>query len=82
MSAPDGLFCAGQRHPGAFGDPAVKRIALSGFPAGDLTDGEAHSLALLDLQCVAATGNQLVDDLSDFPGPQAMTIAGTVTLER
>jgi hypothetical protein len=31
---------------------------------------------------VAATGNRLVDDLSDFPGPPAITIAGTVTLER
>lgn len=82
MSSATGLFCPGQRNAGAFGDAAVKRIELSGFPAGDLTDGEPHSLALLDLQCVAATGNQLVDDLSDFPGPQAVTVAGTVTLER
>jgi hypothetical protein len=82
MSSANGLFCPGQRNPGAFGDPAVKRIELSGFPRFDLGDGEPHSLVLLDLQCVAATGNQLVDDLSDFPGPQAMTIAGTVTLER
>src|SRR5262249_12657401 len=60
MSSATGLFCPGQRNPGAFGDAAVKRIALAGFPAGDLTDGEPHSLALLDLQCVAATGNQAV----------------------
>ena len=82
MSSATGLFCPGQVNPGAFGEPSVRRIELSGFAAGDLTDGDPHSLALLDLQCVAATGNAAVDSLSDFPGPRALTIAGTVTLQR
>ncbi|MEW6270077.1 MAG: hypothetical protein AB1689_12365 [Thermodesulfobacteriota bacterium] len=81
MSSSTGLFCPSQRTPGAFGDPAVRRIELEGFPKVDLRDGEPHPASLLDLQCVAATGNALVDSLSDFPGPQALTQAGTVQLE-
>jgi hypothetical protein len=78
MSAENGLFCPAQRNPGAFGDPRVRRIELDRGPAGNLRDGEHHPAALVDLTCVAATGNQLVDDLSDFPGPQAMSVAGTI----
>lgn len=82
MAAADGLFCPDQENPGAFGVPAVRRIELTGIPAGDLSDGAAHPATLLDLVCVAATGNSAVDNLADFPGPQAQSIAGTVRLTR
>lgn len=79
-SAPDGLFCAGQRSPGAFGNPAARRIELTEGPAGDLRDGQLHAASLLDLSCVPATGQPEIDALSDFPGPQALSIAGAVRL--
>src|SRR5438445_8202616 len=33
-------------------------------------------------RCVGSTGNSLVDEAADFPGPQAQSIAGTVQLSR
>jgi hypothetical protein len=78
MTAPDGLFCPGQRNPGAFGDAAARRIELNRGAAGDLRDGIPHAAALVNLSCLPATGNPPVDDASDFPGPQGMSIAGSV----
>lgn len=78
LSAADGLFCPGQRNPGAFGDPAVRRIELTRGPIVSLRDGEPHATALLQIGCLPATGNPVADDLSDFPGPQAMSVAGAV----
>jgi hypothetical protein len=75
-----GLFCPGQLHPGAFGIPAVRRIQMSGTPAGDLRDGAAHPMTLLDLVCVGSTGNPAADQVADFPGPQASSTAGTIQL--
>jgi hypothetical protein len=74
-----GLFCPNQVHTGAFGVPAARRIELGGIPAGDLTDGAPHPVTLLDLVCIGATGTP-ADQLADFPGPQAMSIAGEVRL--
>lgn len=38
--------------------------------------------ASVRVPCVAATGNPVVDQVADFPGPQAMSIAGTVQMSR
>jgi hypothetical protein len=75
-----GFFCPNQLHAGAFGVPAVRRIALDGIAAGDLRDGLPHPVTLLDLVCVGSTGNPTADQLADFPGPQATSIAGEVQL--
>ena len=80
MAAADGLFCPGQRNPGAFGDDAVRRLEENGVPAGSLLDGNPHPASLLDLRCNGSTGNALVDDVADFPGPIASSIAGTLQL--
>ena len=82
MSAADGLFCPGQLHPGAFGDPLARRIELTRGPAGSLRDGEPHAASLLDMRCDAASGNPLVDQLSDFPGPEAFSVSGAVQLTK
>ena len=71
-----GLFCPDQLHPGAFGIPAVRRIEMSGTPAGDLRDGQPHPMTLLDLTCVGSTGTPAADQVADFPGPQAMSQRG------
>jgi hypothetical protein len=75
-----GLFCPNQVHAGAFGVPVTRRIELGGIPAGDLTDGQPHPVTLLDLVCVGSTGTPAADQLADFPGPQATSIAGEVQL--
>ena len=81
-SAANGLFCPGQVNPGAFGDEDVRRIELTGTPAGNLLDFAPHPATFLNLRCIAPTGNDVVDALADFPGPQAQSIAGTVQLTR
>ena len=80
MTAADGLFCPGQRNPGAFGEPLVRRIELSRGPAGSLRDGEPHVAALLDLVCSPALGNVAADQASDFPGPSSSSISGSIQL--
>ena len=75
-----GLFCPNQLHAGAFGVPAVRRIALDGIAAGDLRDGQPHQTTLLDLVCIGSTGTPAVDQLADFPGPQAISNTGAVQL--
>ena len=75
-----GLFCPNQVHAGAFGVSVARRIELGGIPAGDLRDGQPHPVTLLDLVCVGSTGNPTADQLADFPGPQATSIAGEVQL--
>jgi hypothetical protein len=81
-TASDGLFCPGQRNPGAFGNEDVRRIEEVGTPAGNLLDLAPHPTSVLDVHCLPSTGNSLVDEVADFPGPQAQSIAGTVQLSR
>jgi hypothetical protein len=80
MTAADGLFCPGQRNPGAFGDPLVRRIELSRGPAGSLRDGQPHLASLLDVKCEPASGNAAADQASDFPGPSARSVSGSLQL--
>jgi hypothetical protein len=77
--APDGLFCPGQRNPGAFGKPETKRIVEVGSPAGDLRDGMPHEFTLAGVPCIGS-GGSLVDDFADLPGPNGMSLTGTIQL--
>jgi len=54
----------------------------TGTPAGSLLDLAPHPTSGLDVHCDGSTGNSLVDEAADFPGPQAQSIAGTVHLSR
>lgn len=71
-SASSGLFCPGQNHPGAFGVPAVRRIATSGRRLSLLDP----SLALAAPFCVPTTHGGAIDVISDLPGPGAVSISG------
>jgi hypothetical protein len=82
ISAADGLFCPGQRNSGAFGESDVRRIELSGTPAGSLLDLAPHPATFLSLGCGTASGNPLVDNLADLPGPAAASITGVLQMQR
>src|SRR5947208_7781055 len=73
-----GSFCAGQTSPGAFGGEAG-RITEMGSPLGaNLSNPFATTLA--GTFCIPATGNGVVDGLSDLPGPGAVSVPGTTSL--
>jgi hypothetical protein len=80
LASATGLFCAGQVHPGAFGEHDARRIELTGTPAGDLRDHQSHVGTLLTLGCISTTGSAAADTLADFPGPQAQSIPTQVQL--
>jgi len=69
FAAADGIFCAGQDDPGAFGRPDARLIVETGSPAGDLRDGLAHDYVMASTGCIPSSGNVTVDDLADLPGP-------------
>ena len=77
-SDPGGSFCPGQTSPGAFGGEAG-RITEMGSPLGaNLSNPFATTLA--GTFCIPATGNGVVDGLSDLPGPGAVSVPGTTSL--
>ena len=77
-SDPAGNFCPGQTHPGAFGGEAG-RITETGLPLGsDLSNPFATTLARTF--CIPATGNAVVDGISDLPAPGAVSVPGTTSL--
>src|SRR4029453_1208433 len=80
FSAPDGFFCAGQDDAGAFGRHDARRIVQTGSPAGDLRDGLAHPYVLVSTGCIPSSGNPLVDDFADLPGPSGLSGPGTLRL--
>jgi hypothetical protein len=74
-----GGFCPGQRTRGAFGGPA-RRIRETGSPLlSEIPNVFATTLA--GTFCVPATGNFLIDALADLPGPGAVSIPGTASVE-
>jgi hypothetical protein len=75
-TAADGLFCAGQSHPGAFGQAATLAIQQTGVPSGDLTDGLPHQSTLVSTFCIPPTGNAGVDATADLPGPGSLSLPG------
>lgn len=82
MSAPDGMFCPGQRNAGGFGVSRVRRIELNGTPAGSLADLQPHPATFLSLGCSRASGDPLVDNLADLPGPAAASVTGVLQMQR
>jgi hypothetical protein len=78
LSDGSGELCTGQATPGAFGDTTVRRITVTGAPAGALTDGLPHSATLAGLQCRTADGALAVE--WDLPGPTAASMTVDVQL--
>jgi hypothetical protein len=80
LEAADGLFCAGQAEPGAFGLVDARGIGENGMRTGDLHDGESHLGVGATVGCVLASGNPLVDDQAGLPYPLAVSYAVKVQL--
>ena len=77
-SDPDGNFCPGQAHPGAFGGEAGT-IRETGSPAGrDLSNPFETTIA--GTFCVPSSGNPVIDGGGDLPGPGALSVRGTTTV--
>ena len=74
--AADGLFCSGQFHAGAFGQPTTQAIVQNGSPGGDLSDGQPHASVLVSNFCIPPTGNAQVDGIGDLPGPGSLSLGG------
>jgi len=75
----NGLFCPGQTTPGAFGGPAGA-IRETGSPLVTQVPN-IFATTLAGVFCVPATGNSLIDALADLPGPGAVSIPGTATVQ-
>jgi hypothetical protein len=82
LGVSNGLFCPGQNNPGAFGEEDVRRIELSGTPAGSLLDLAPHAATFLSLGCAPASGDPMVDSLADLPGPAASSVTGLLQLQQ
>jgi len=82
LGAANGLLCQGQVHPGAFGEEDVRRIELSGTPAGSLLDLAPHPATFLTLGCAPASGDPMVDSLADLPGPAASSVTGVLQMQQ
>jgi hypothetical protein len=87
-SDPEGSFCPQQAaighpgHPGCFTAATCALIEEHGVPAGSLLPaGTPKATTLSSVFCVPRTGNYLVDELAaGFPGPGAITLPGTMTV--
>jgi len=80
LADPSGLFCPSQPNAGAFGQSTAERIVEVRTPAGDLTDGGPHPIALGSAFCIPTTGNPALDAVIDLPGPGALSLGGTVQI--
>jgi hypothetical protein len=79
VSDPNGAFCPGQRHRGAFGVGQAMTITESGSPLLGSLDLFATTLA--GTFCLPATRNVVIDANADVPGPGAISVAGTASVE-
>jgi hypothetical protein len=82
-----GIFCTNLPPPvptqpvaGAFGVGTARRIAERGTPPGDLRDRQPHDGTVSATFCIPATGNGLVDNQANLPGPGAVSIRGDFQL--
>jgi hypothetical protein len=74
-----GNLCPGQATPGAFGGPAGA-IRETGAPLlHELSNVFATTVA--GTFCIPGTGNGLIDGLTDLPGPGAVSVPGTASIE-
>jgi hypothetical protein len=78
-SDPNGLFCPGQRHQGAFGDGPATTVVETGSPL--LGSLNLFATTLAGTFCLPRTGNLVVDANADAPGPGAISVAGTASVE-
>ena len=69
-----------QRDQGAFHQGTATNISEMGMPAGDMTDGAAHSSTLVSVFCVPPTFNGAIDAAADLPGPGAVSLPGHAQL--
>ncbi|TMA42735.1 MAG: hypothetical protein E6J81_16930 [Deltaproteobacteria bacterium] len=74
----DGLFCPGQKVPGALGQFDARTITQTGVPL--LGGPSAFSTSLAGNLCVPATGSGLVDNSVDLPGPGSVSVTGTISV--
>jgi hypothetical protein len=75
-SAGDGLFCPGQAHAGAFGQPTAQAISQVGSAGGDLNDDLPHASVLVSNFCIPATGAVALDSVADLAGPGSLSLSG------
>jgi hypothetical protein len=85
MTNATGNFCPGQSNTsghmfGCFGSSACRTITENGVPAGTITAGTPAGATLASVFCIGATGNGLVDASADLPGPGAVSLPGTYTV--
>ena len=79
VTNPLGLFCPGQNNPGAFGRFSPRTIVETGSPL--LGSANLFATTLAGVFCVPATGSDLVNALADLPGPAAISVSGTVSIQ-
>src|SRR5262249_35191214 len=79
-SAASGVFCYGQESPGCFGKSECRSITENGLAAGRIGDG-ATDVALASVFCIPSTENGLINAVASLPGPGAISLAGTFTVE-
>jgi hypothetical protein len=81
-TAANGLFCPGQLvgGTGCFGSAACRTITENGGAAGALTAGTPKSVTLASTFCIPATGSVSVDASASLPGPGAISLPGTFTV--
>jgi hypothetical protein len=75
-----GHFCSDQANPGAFGRFNPRTITESGAPLlGSL--GSPLATTLAGVFCIPASGSDLVNAIADLPGPAAISVAGSVSIQ-
>ena len=77
-----GQFCPGQTvtAAGCFGSNACRTINENGVPAGVLSIGTPKPVTLGSTFCIPGTGNGAVDGSANLPGPGAVSLPGTFTV--
>ena len=75
---PNGLFCPGQRVPGALGQSAAHTIRQTGSPL--LGGPSLFSTTLAGNFCIPATGTPLIDSAIDLPGPGTISVPGQISV--
>jgi len=81
LTDPDGHFCPGQKHDGAFGvvTGTPTTITEQGSPLAS-NPGMIFNTTLAGTFCVPASGNPIINTNADLPGPGALSATGTLTV--
>jgi hypothetical protein len=77
-----GVFCPGQTmvNNGCFGQHTCTSFSETGSPSGALSSGVPASATLAATFCIPATANASVNSAGGLPGPGAVSLPGTVTV--